>query len=120
MLIPATSFAWFDKPTVEDYILQTGFIGLMIADWKQTNWIVDHPIIYHDDFYTTHEEWNPILGKHPSKKKIATYFSTCIVLHSGISYLLPKPYRTFFQLSGIAIELRVTTDNYYSGVKINW
>lgn len=129
LVIPANAYCWFDKPTAEDYVLQTGFIGLMIVDWKQTNWISDNPKIF-DGYtyspgmktahYTEHEEWNPILGKHPSHKKIAVYFSSSIILHTGISYILPKPYRNLFQVTGIGFELHATINNYKAGVKINF
>ena len=128
LIVPAKSFAWFDKWTTEDTILQAGFIGLMIIDWGQTNWISDHPVIieYYGEMNSLkrkiyHEESNLILGKHPSKKKIATYFSSCIIGHTAISYILPKLYRNLWQCVGIGIEIHATADNYFNcNVKFNF
>jgi hypothetical protein len=129
-LMTTKSYAWFDKPTAEDYILQTGFIGLMLVDWKQTNWISDNPIILtkseYDskgnkiEYFKTYKESNLILGKYPSKKKIGIYFSSCIVGHTAIAFILPKHYRNLFQTVGIGIEIYATTNNYNCGVKIKF
>jgi len=127
ILMPTKIFAWFDKWTTGDTILQSVFIGTMLIDWGQTNWITDNPVIV--EYYgeanslkrtTLHEESNPILGKHPSKKKIAIYFSSCIISHTAISYVLPKPYRNIFQISGIAFEIYITSENYNANVKFKF
>ena len=111
--IPAKSYAWFDKPTVEDYILQTGFITVTSIDWMQTRFIATNE---------NYDENNLILGYNPSLKKVNLYFISSIILHTSISFILPKKYylRSAWQSIWIGIETKCTVQNYDIGIKFKF
>jgi hypothetical protein len=108
-LYAETSYEW----TTQDTILQSIVIGTILMDCWQT-----YTFLYTGDyrergFYET----NPILGKYPSKKRYFIYWPSCVLIHTSISYLLPKPYRTIWQSVWIGIEIKYIHLNYSCGVR---
>lgn len=108
-LFPNTTLA-ADEWDKEDIALQTIFTIETIIDWKQTKQFIK------DGFAET----NPFLGSHPSQRKIDIIIGSSILLHAGISHILPKKYRNYWQLIWIGIEGQAIHHNYQAGVKITF
>jgi hypothetical protein len=101
-----------DEWSKTDIGLQAAVTALMVVDWGQTLNAASQP-----DKYC---EMNPILGKHPSRGSINTYFATAIIGHAAISHILPQDYRRIWQSIFIGVELAATSINYQAGVKIRF
>ena len=43
-------------------------------------------------------------GAHPTVGRVNTYFISVLLLHPVISYILPKPWRTYWQAGTIGLE----------------
>lgn len=104
---------WWDKHewTKDDMTFQVGYTLLHIVDWGQTLDIENHP---------RHFERNPILGRHPSRSEVHTYFATTLGLHWLIARALPRKWRNHFQASTIAIQFGVVKDNFEGGISIDF
>lgn len=106
VLVPMSLWAWKpDKWEAEDTLLQGIFITFLILDCNQT---------YYRQGY---KEENIILGEYPSNKKVNLYFISYGILHTGIAYILPKPYRNYWQLLCIGVESNTVYYNYKIGIK---
>jgi hypothetical protein len=116
ILISSPCFAW-DK---EDTAMQVAVVSLLLADMSQTLYISEHGSEY--------RELNPILGEHPSKNKVYTYFIAGAVIHTTISYLIekvpfienPKLVRRIWQGSFIVVESGVVTRNKLIGIGFSY
>lgn len=104
---------WWEKHewSQRDTALQLSYTALHIADWGQTLDIENHP---------GHFETNPILGSHPTRGEINTYFASTLALHWLIARVLPQKWRNQFQLGTIALEFDVVTDNRSAGIRVNF
>jgi hypothetical protein len=100
-----------DEWTTEDTYYQTAFTVLTVIDARYTQDIVRH---------SNQEEKNPILGNHPSNSRINTYFSTVLVSHAVIAYLVPSDIRRKMQQAGIAVELGADVNNFNMGLSIGF
>jgi hypothetical protein len=98
--------------TTTDIMLEGTWIGLHTIDWMQTRYIAIHPDQY--------EELNPVLGHHPGIGKVNAYFAAGMVLHPLVSYLLPKPYRTWWQGITIGMSGACVGKNLSIGVRMKW
>ena len=94
-----------------DTVLQTIYTTFHVMDWSQTLHIARNPQKF--------TEANPILGKHPSEGRVNSYFALTLLGHTGISYLLPKPYRTIWQGTWIYVEYDVVQQNREAGIGIS-
>jgi hypothetical protein len=109
-----TSFSFAQSPdnnkwTTQDTLLQLSFISDATIDWLQSRSSLRRT------------ETNPIFREdHPSKQKFDRYCSTGIILHTGISILLPKPYRTIWQCFWTGVEANAAFKNYNMGIKIKF
>jgi hypothetical protein len=104
---------WWEKHewTHRDTALQLSYTALHIADWGQTLDIENHP---------DQAESNPILGRHPTRGEINTYFATTLALHWLVARVLPQKWRNTFQLGTIALEFDVVSDNRSAGIRVNF
>lgn len=120
--LTTNSYAWFDKWTTEDTILQIGFSSLIVIDTLQTRYFLGLPKFYDEKYEYEHTEGNPILGNRPSALKLYSYNSICLVGHLIISYILPKPYRNLWQFCWISIQTEVVHHNYkgVGGLKLKF
>jgi hypothetical protein len=98
----------FDKT---DIAREAVFLTLMAVDYKQTLDIKNNPNMW---------EQNPLLGKHPSDKKIKTYFVATSLAHVGIAMILPKEHREVWQYVGIALEALVVIHNKKMGLQFSF
>ena len=93
---------------LEDILLESIFITLCLVDWGQTLNIADNPHLYY--------ERNPLLGQHPSRGKVNTYFAIAIPLHIGVTYALPKKWRSFWLKGSIGVEVLCVGNNFVLGI----
>ncbi len=102
--------------TATDTAVQAAFVAITIIDWEQTRtFTCDQDNDYHKD------ETSPLLGDHPSKQKIDLVFGAGILAHTAIAYLLPHPYRTYWQSFWIGVETEAVYSNYYkAGIRFRF
>jgi len=101
------------KWTKPEIGLQTLSTGLQIIDWGTTLDMVDR---YDEGYY----ELNPLLGKHPSRRAVNTYFAISIISNVLISHFLPSNLRKVWLGSRISISGYWIDNNYGVGLKVNF
>jgi len=101
--------------TRQDTYRETACAAISIADWGQTLNIQD---CYHQG--TGAWEQNPILGRHPSRAQINTYFAASIGLHYLIARMLPAEWRHAFQYVSLGFEAGIVTHNYHLGFQVRF
>jgi hypothetical protein len=89
---------WTSSDSVRQRIVLTTFY----ADYLQTKDIKNHPGMY---------ERNPILGAHPSNRRIGGYFVLAAASHSYIAYRMNPEMRRNFQYATIALQVAVILHN---------
>lgn len=87
--------------------LEAAYLGLLVLDWGQTLYIADH-----EDYY----ERNPILGRHPSRGAVNSYFLMSALLHPLVSVVLPKEYRAWWQGGTIGLDALCVGNNFSIGI----
>ena len=110
LLFPTICFAsdW----TKADTVRELTFAALVVVDWGQTLNIADHP--------TKHKEYNPILGRHPSRGDVNLYMPLAIIVHGTVSYLLPQKYRKWWQYITIGTEAVTISHNFSLGIGVTF
>jgi len=78
LLFPFSAIA--EEWTTADTVRESAYVLLHIADWNQTREIARNPQQYW--------EVNPVLGKHPSIKRVDSYMAFSALAHIGISYAI--------------------------------
>lgn len=101
-----------DKWTKADMNYQVAYTVLHLIDWGQTRYISKHP--------NEHYEINPLIGKHPSIGRVNTFMISSLILHTGISYLLPSKYRRMWQISTGTVKSGLIIHNDSIGIKIDF
>ena len=89
-----------------DIAMEGAYIGVTLVDWAQTLNIPPGM-----------SESNAIMGRHPSRATINTYFVSMLVIHPVVTALLPRTARTFWQALTIGIEIDTTARNYRFGIQ---
>jgi len=92
------------------YLAFLPYLILHIIDWKQTIMIVENP--------NRHWEVNNIMGRHPTKKRVAAYFSVCLIIIFVAFHFLPYPLEYVFIAFVAGIEAGVTWLNHQNGLKV--
>jgi hypothetical protein len=111
-LLLSSSLAYADEWTMADTVREATYLALHVADWSQSHYIADHPSEYH--------ETNPILGRHPSSDNVNIYFAATALIHPLISYVLPSPYRQWWQYITIGVEAVTVGNNARLGIGFSW
>jgi hypothetical protein len=138
-LVGSGVFAYTPDPwTTQDTILQSAFTGITLIDiWQTYNFLYTSQHTYQ---YTTEQEYTNIktgnkenrtqthtgqyyetnffLGENPSKFKFFTLTSLALLSHLFISYILPYPFRTIWQIAWSCIEIKYVYHNYQMGIRI--
>ncbi len=81
--------------------------ALQLADLSQTSWAMRRP---------HYVERNPLLGPHPSRRRLCAMVGGAILGHVAISVALPHPLRASWQTLGIILEAGAVSGNAYLGV----
>ena len=105
-----------DRWTATDTMLELGYVAVALADALQTADIKNHPEIV---------ETNPVLvamaGENPSDAATAVYFSSAVVLHAAVSYMLPRgKWRTLWQSGTLAINGGIVANNASLGLRVRY
>lgn len=106
LFVTVPACAWSEA----DETRQQLFTGLMRADQYQTETIARNP--------ETYWERNAILGKHPTVETVRDYFTITNALHADIAKRLPSEVRAVWQLSGIALQSFVVSQNARLGLPV--
>jgi len=101
-----------DPWTNEQKILQGTSLALRVADWGTTLDIADKPDKY--------REVNPILGDHPSKGRVNTFFASSIILNYLIADNLPGKYRNKWLWFNVAVSAICVGNNYGIGLRMKF
>lgn len=103
LLLGCASTARAGEWTRADTVFELGLVALSITDYSQTSWfLANRPHAY---------ETNPLLGRHPSRVKVATFGALGLTAHFLVARTLPQPYRRLWQYVGIGVELDAVTSN---------
>ncbi|OGO34706.1 MAG: hypothetical protein A2Z03_09710 [Chloroflexi bacterium RBG_16_56_8] len=100
--------------TPADTAVEVCYLALHIADWGQTR------NASNKENAGLYVEQNRVLGKHPSIKRIDTYFTVTALAHIAITYALPRKWRDAFQYSTILGEAVVVFKNDSINLKIDF
>lgn len=100
---------WAGEWTQSDVAFEAAYLSLHVLDWGQTLNIVAERHFYN--------EQNPVLGRHPSRDQVNTYFALTALAHVAIANWLDTPARTYFQLITIGLEAAVAGNNYRIGLR---
>ncbi|MES0444904.1 MAG: hypothetical protein ABUJ92_00025 [Desulfobacterales bacterium] len=96
--------------TASDTARETAWHAVNLVDWGQTLDIVRE----REAGYSRYER-NPLLGKHPSRNRVNTYFALSHIAHYSISKWTTK-YRAPWQYGTIAASGFVVGHNFYIGL----
>jgi len=99
------------KWTANDTALQLTYTTLHVMDWTQTLHIARNPEKYY--------ETNSHLGRHPSEGRVNSYFAGGLVLNTAVAYVLPKPWRTMWQVGFIVDRYAYVQHNRRIGIGIS-
>ena len=111
---------WTRDDTIREVIGQT----LIVIDWGQTL-DISRSCNSDGEFY----EKNSILGPCPSRGEVNQYFAATMLLHAGISYMLPTEARLFdskvnpramWQYVTIVYWVDTVHSNYQLGIRMDF
>lgn len=112
LLFPLSSNA-ADKWTKTEIGLQVLSTGLQIVDWGTALDIADRK----DEGY---RELNPLMGSHPSRGTVNTYFALSIISNILITHYLTPEGRKAWLSSRICISAYLVNRSYGIGLKMNF
>ena len=107
-----TEFSFAENWTKGDTYREIVFLSLHFLDWQTTLDVAKQPQDY--------QEYNPILGKHPTVSEVNNYFLLTGATHIILSYYLPNEYRRAFQYITIGISGTAVTNNLSCGLKFQF
>jgi hypothetical protein len=87
--------------------MESAFLLLTIADWRQTLDIKNHP---------NAREGNPLLGTNPTDAQVNRYFISATATQYLIANALPEKWRDRWIAGGIGLEIAVVGRNYRLGM----
>ena len=115
----ATSEPFNYEWTTTNTAMEVSLLALGIIDVTQTIKFLD---MSHTDPEWACEERNPVLGPHPSRRRLWGTFAYSIAVHAIVAAALPHPYRDVWQGVVLGIEsANVATNAYFvGGVKLSF
>ena len=105
--LPAHADSW----TTADNAREAVYLALVAVDWGQT---LD--LRHRADL----QESNPVLGLHPSRSRVNSYFLANALLHPVIAHYLPGPWRAAFQYVSLGVEVGAVSNNARLGIRITF
>lgn len=106
--LPSEAGNWSD----DDTKWQAAYLALHVADWGQTRDIAARPGRY--------TEMNPMLGDHPSRKRVDSHFVVTAIMHTAVSYVLPPDWRRLWQHISVGVGVGTVVQNARIGLQINF
>jgi len=82
----------------------------LFIDYRQTLQVSRYPELYW--------ERNPIMGRHPGRGTVNTYFLAAAVITAGIARALPVKYRRIFLGGVIGVEAITVAGNKSIGLRV--
>lgn len=85
-------------------IIAIALVLLLLVDWAQTVQIAKHP-----------ERWyerNPLLGKHPSVRRVHLWFAACVAAAVAVAVVAPAVAALF-----VLVEVLCVVNNYLLGIR---
>jgi hypothetical protein len=111
LLISTPLQAWPDKWRTQDTIAETALAGIALIDYCQSLEMI------HDKRYT---ERNMFLPEHPTRCQYLAFGVSALAVHAGITYMLRRKYRWWWQCVGITIEGMNVIGNFQISAGIYW
>ncbi len=118
--------------TAGDTALQAAVIATLAVDRAQTVYIATHGVTTEtcysgssggcfekQEYYESGWARN-FIGSHPTHGQVNRYFATAALLHTGVAYILPKPYRTIWQSFWIGVEAYTVQSNVNAGISVRF
>ena len=102
----------FDPWSRQDIALEATWQLLHLIDWGQTLDISAQP--------TRYREINPLIGDHPSRARVNAYMGLSTLTHLGITHLLPKSCRPYWQAVTIGITGGLVIHNFNIGLQVKF
>jgi hypothetical protein len=96
--------------TREELAYEAVFVGIVFVDWRQTIWALDHG--------NGGTERNPFLGARPSRARLNTMVLGGAAGHALATWLIPRPYRPYWQMFSIGFEAATVGWNFRGGARI--
>lgn len=87
-------------------------LGMLAADASQTTYIAKHPQQF--------QEYNPILGQHPSQAQVAGYFLASAGSLIALNVVLPARYAHTLNWATVAVEGGFVAHNAHVGIKFTF
>jgi hypothetical protein len=115
LLLSATAARPHDPWTPYELTLEAAFATALVADWLQTRQIPRTP-----DAPGGLEESNPLLGRRPSAARVNAYFALAGAGHLAVAALLPRPWRTAWQVAGLGVECFAVRSNLGVGLRVTF
>jgi hypothetical protein len=100
-----------DELTDAQVKTEIAFDITLVLDAAQTIDLKNRPAQY---------EKNPLLGKHPSEKKVIAYFATMGWAHYELTKAMPNEYRKAWQYGWIAAEIFTIIQNKRVGASFSF
>lgn len=101
-LLANSAFA-SDRWTALDTAAEAVFATAVAVDYAQTRWNLDTDV--NGDGRRDGHEQNPLLGRHPSRATLGVWCLASVAAHATISYMLPREWRTAWNMVTITVEV---------------
>ncbi len=117
----ATSAQASNWTKADDKLLLTSSL-LIGVDWLQTRSQATRTRSFIDDNGTEGtitrygDEWNPLLGRQPSMRRVDTYFISALILNAACLYALPERQRRAYGREVVMLEVLAIGNNLACGV----
>ena len=98
--------------TTNQVLGEVAWQAIHIVDWGQTLSIADNPDEY--------KEYNPLIGKHPSRGRVNIVMLAGAVVHPLVTYAIPSEYRAYWLGGTIAASGLCVISNNSIGLKMNF
>ena len=98
-----------------DTSLQSAFIVLTFMEWRQTR-----EFSIHRDRYSESYKVNPLLSRDPSARDANRAAAASLLVHTGLAFVLPKPYRTIWQSFWIGVQGGAVLSNYVACISVRF
>lgn len=99
----------------KEWALEAAFLTAGLIDYGQTRRIKKESDIGLDRW-----EQNKLLGRDPSYNRIRNYYLVAGLAHVGITHLLPRQYRPYWQWGTLILEVGFVARNHHIGLRVDF
>lgn len=101
----------FDKWSKTEMVMEVLYITLHMIDWGQSLCIADDE---------TYFEYNPCLGRHPSRRRVNVFFGAGLIFQPLVAHILPHRWRKAWIATGIVLEAGCVGNNHSLGIRVTF